>query len=93
MLPRNETLRMFPAVPSHVSRTPVKGSGGKMVGGRFVPEGIDITFPIYAYHRDPKHVQPDPDTFWPERWIVKDQPGVFMDPNAYMVSLHFWIST
>ncbi|TFK24880.1 high nitrogen upregulated cytochrome P450 monooxygenase 2 [Coprinopsis marcescibilis] len=65
----NETLRLHPPVASSVQRAPKIGSGGKMLGSMFLPEGTCVTLPPYVYHRDPRYFSPNPDTFWPERWL------------------------
>jgi len=65
----NEVLRLYPAVPSGSERIPVKGSGGKVVGEHFIPEGTSVIFPAYVMHRDPRYFSPFPDRFWPERWL------------------------
>jgi cytochrome P450 len=35
----------------------------------FVPEGTAVYMPPYAIHRDARYFNPDPDRFWPERWL------------------------
>ncbi|KAJ7822180.1 high nitrogen upregulated cytochrome P450 monooxygenase 2 [Mycena olivaceomarginata] len=65
----NEALRLQPPVPTGLQRAPVVGGGGKFVGSIFVPEGTAVYMPPYAIHRDARYFNPDPDRFWPERWL------------------------
>ncbi|KAL0573890.1 hypothetical protein V5O48_008062 [Marasmius crinis-equi] len=68
----NEALRLQPPVPTGLQRAPEAGSGGKMVGSIFVSEGTSVTIPPYALHRDPRYFSPDPDRFWPDRWLKEN---------------------
>ncbi|KAJ7251442.1 high nitrogen upregulated cytochrome P450 monooxygenase 2 [Mycena rebaudengoi] len=65
----DEALRLQPPVPTGLQRIPEAGSGGKMVGTIFVPEGTAVYVPPYALHRDARYFSPDPDRFRPERWL------------------------
>ncbi|KAF9564495.1 cytochrome P450 [Agrocybe pediades] len=69
----NETLRLFPAVPTTIQRAPSKGTRGKMLQAEnvsiFLPEGNGIMVPPYTLHRDPRYFSPSPDSFIPERWL------------------------
>ncbi|KAL5514555.1 hypothetical protein ACEPAG_1871 [Sanghuangporus baumii] len=65
----NEALRLQPPAPTILQRSPLEGSGGKLVAGRFVPEGTAVYVPPYVLHRDPRYFSPFPDSFVPERWI------------------------
>ncbi|KAJ7508590.1 high nitrogen upregulated cytochrome P450 monooxygenase 2 [Mycena galericulata] len=65
----NEALRLQPPVPTGLQRAPTAGSGGKMAGSIFIPEGTAVYMPPYAIHRDARYFAPDPDRFWPERWL------------------------
>ncbi|KAI0344596.1 high nitrogen upregulated cytochrome P450 monooxygenase 1 [Trametopsis cervina] len=68
----NEALRLYPPVLTGLQRRVEEGSGGKMVGPYFIPEGTQVSPWGYAVHRDPQHYSPIPDAFWPERWLVQD---------------------
>ncbi|KAJ3537482.1 hypothetical protein NMY22_g5572 [Coprinellus aureogranulatus] len=68
----NEAMRIQPPVPTSVQRAPKIGSGGKMVGSMFLPEGTNVQVPPYVLHRDPRYFSPNPDAFWPERWLCQD---------------------
>ncbi|KIY70092.1 cytochrome P450 [Cylindrobasidium torrendii FP15055 ss-10] len=65
----NETLRLYPGVPSSIQRAPYEGSGGSMAGHLFVPEGTAVTIPAYTIHRQDAHFGPNTEKFHPERWI------------------------
>ncbi|EAU87606.2 high nitrogen upregulated cytochrome P450 monooxygenase 2 [Coprinopsis cinerea okayama7 len=80
----NEAMRVFPPVASSVQRAPKIGSGGKMVGSMFIPEGTSVTVPPYVYHRDPRYFSPNPDTFWPERWLVEGDGKIVHERGAFI---------
>ncbi|KAJ6451361.1 cytochrome P450 [Mycena vitilis] len=65
----NETLRVFPPVQTRVSRGIPKGHGGMHVAGVYLPESTSIDFPPRVIHRDPEYFSPDPERYWPERWL------------------------
>ncbi|KAF9020120.1 cytochrome P450 [Hymenopellis radicata] len=65
----NETLRLFPPIPTNGPRIVPKGSGGRTLAGYFVPEGTYVYVPPYAIHRHAGHFSPSPDRFMPERWL------------------------
>ncbi|OCH86875.1 high nitrogen upregulated cytochrome P450 monooxygenase 2 [Obba rivulosa] len=66
----HESMRLFPALPTGSQRAPVKGSGGKLVGQYFIPEGTSTFIHSYSVHRDPRNFFPNSETFWPERWLI-----------------------
>ncbi|TCD70749.1 hypothetical protein EIP91_001778 [Steccherinum ochraceum] len=66
----NETLRLYPADLSGSQRMPTPGSGGKLIGPYFVPEGTAVRVHTFSLHRDPRNFSPHTDDFWPERWII-----------------------
>ncbi|KAH7884698.1 cytochrome P450 [Phlebopus sp. FC_14] len=78
----NETLRLFPPVLSGSQRGAPKGSGGKMVGPYFVPEGTSAFVHFYSLHRDPRNFSPTPDVFWPERWLSPEERQAFGHPYS-----------
>ncbi|KAF5362880.1 hypothetical protein D9758_007046 [Tetrapyrgos nigripes] len=81
----NETLRLQPILPTGLQRAPEKGSGGKMVGSHFVKEGTAVTVPLYVILRDPRYFNPDPEKFWPERWLQYcKNPEVTLDMGAFI---------
>ncbi|KDR79011.1 hypothetical protein GALMADRAFT_224262 [Galerina marginata CBS 339.88] len=85
----NEALRLFPPVLSGSQRTPDKGSGGKMIGSYFLPEGNSAFIPTYSLQRDPRCFFPLPDAFLPERWLSEEkrielEPKIFSNPSEYI---------
>ncbi|KAG7090507.1 hypothetical protein E1B28_009620 [Marasmius oreades] len=64
----NEALRLLPPVPSNGGRLVPYGSGGKMICGRYIPEGTQVYVPHYSVHRNPENFS-RPDEFLPERWL------------------------
>ncbi|EJD01468.1 cytochrome P450 [Fomitiporia mediterranea MF3/22] len=35
----------------------------------FIPEGTAVDVPLYALFRDPRYFSPEPEEFWPDRWL------------------------
>ncbi|KAG7093197.1 hypothetical protein E1B28_006887 [Marasmius oreades] len=64
----NECLRMFPPLPTGGLREVPKGSGGKLIGSYFIPEGTQVHVPHHAVHRNPENYR-HPDDFLPSRWL------------------------
>ncbi|KAL5478590.1 hypothetical protein ACEPAI_2774 [Sanghuangporus weigelae] len=79
----NEALRLQPAVPTILQRSPLEGSGGKFVAGRFVPESTAVYVPPYVLHRDPRYFSPFPDSFIPEQWI-EDSNKFITNTSAFI---------
>ncbi|KAI0772263.1 cytochrome P450 [Irpex lacteus] len=67
----NETLRMFPPVPSGSARAPLVGGGDRVAGQYFIPEGTITRMHIWSMHRDPRNFT-QPERFWPERWLIAE---------------------
>ena len=65
----DEALRMCPPVPTDLPRVTLKG--GATIDREFVPENICVGTSICALHYNERY-HPDPWTFKPERWIVRD---------------------
>lgn len=56
----------------------------------YIPEGTAILIPFYALFRDPENFSPDPELFWPDRWLhassAKRTPKQFTE-NAEKASV------
>nr|GAT44522.1 predicted protein [Mycena chlorophos] len=63
-----ETLRLFPPVPTGGSREIPTGDP-KLIAGKLIPQHTNVSLPAYVIHRSPKHFFPAPDTFDPDRWL------------------------
>lgn len=50
---------------------------------RFVPEGTGVYLPPYVIHRDERYFYPNPNAFWPERWLSGD-PNTKTNQAAYI---------
>jgi cytochrome P450 len=73
----NEALRLLPPVLSGVQRCTHPGSGGKLVGPYFIPEGTNVSIHTFTLHRNPRAFSPFPDSFWPDRWLPEsDRSGM-----------------
>ncbi|CDO71115.1 hypothetical protein BN946_scf184844.g119 [Trametes cinnabarina] len=67
----NETLRLYPPVPSGTQRrVPHHQSEGVMLGSYFVPAGTVMFLHPYSLQRDPTNFFPFTAEFWPDRWLV-----------------------
>jgi cytochrome P450 len=65
----DEALRLSPPVPSILPREVLKG--GIAIDGQYISEGTIVGVSAYAIHRNHEYF-PEPDTFYPERWIVSE---------------------
>ncbi|KAJ6531615.1 high nitrogen upregulated cytochrome P450 monooxygenase 2 [Mycena vulgaris] len=79
----NETLRLHPPLPTNGTRQ-VPSGGGKVIAGRFIPEGTQIYVPAYSLHRSPLHFSPAPDRFDPDRWLRQHEPGEVLNQAAFI---------
>lgn len=79
----NEALRLLPPALSGLQRRVELGSGGAMVGPYFVPEGTQVSVPMYTLHRNLQEFSPLPDTFWPDRWLTED---TYVLPTGEVIS-------
>ncbi|KAL0563477.1 hypothetical protein V5O48_018590, partial [Marasmius crinis-equi] len=80
----NEALRLQPPVPTGLQRAPELGSAGKMVGSIYISEDTSVTIPPYALHRDPRYFSPDPDRFWPDRWLAETKENARCNQAAFI---------
>jgi hypothetical protein len=73
----NETLRLYPAVPSELPRR--VPDGGAALGGFYFPGGVTVTTQAYSLHRDGVAF-PNAEEFIPTRWDMetKEMKEAFM---------------
>ncbi|KAL2784284.1 cytochrome P450 [Aspergillus keveii] len=64
-----ETMRFRPTSATGLERVTPKG--GKVVAGRFLPEGTLVSVPTFNVHHNSREFE-DADTFNYERWLVED---------------------
>lgn len=86
----NETLRMYPVLPSGSQRAPFPGNGDRVVGPYYIPDGTQARIHFWSLQRDPRYFS-HPDTFWPERWLIAEglEPApagekFVHNPNAFI---------
>ncbi|GJJ07635.1 hypothetical protein Clacol_001839 [Clathrus columnatus] len=79
----NETLRLQPPVPSGLQRAPAEKSGAKRLPSM---QNSAVLIPPYVYHRDPRYFFPNPNIFWPERWLpdLKYEGEFRLDRSAFL---------
>ncbi|KAI6751203.1 hypothetical protein HG530_014117 [Fusarium avenaceum] len=63
----NEGLRCFPAIPMSLPRYVPRD--GRIIDGVSLPEKTVVSCQAMSVHRINNHVFPDPDKFYPERWL------------------------
>ncbi|KAJ2900598.1 cytochrome p450 [Zalerion maritima] len=67
----DETMRLYPPVPTGLPRVVPTGSGGTMVCERWLPEDTVVTIQPYAMYHSPA-LWTDPEKFVPERFTRED---------------------
>jgi len=85
----HESLRLTPPILSGVQRAAEKGTGGRVVGSIFIPEGTSAFIHTYSLQRDPRYFSPLPDSFLPERWLSEEhrralEPKIFNSHQTYV---------
>lgn len=73
----DETLRLYPPVPTHSQRVPP--NGGAIICGKFVPDNVSVGMSMMGACHDPKNFHRATE-FCPERWL-KDAPPEFAMDN------------
>ncbi|KAF5966845.1 putative benzoate 4-monooxygenase cytochrome P450 [Fusarium bulbicola] len=63
----NEGLRCFPAIPMSLPR--YVPHGGRVIDGFSLPQKTVVSCQAFSVHRINGHVFPEPDKFYPERWL------------------------
>lgn len=62
-----EGLRCYPAIPMSMPR--VVPQGGRIIDGFSLPEKTMVSCQPHSVHRMNTHVFPEPETFYPDRWM------------------------
>lgn len=68
-----ESLRCFPPIPMSLPR--YVPSGGRQISGHFIPASTIVSVQPYSVHRLNEKIFPDPDRFFPDRWLQEDGAG------------------
>ncbi|KAK7006886.1 cytochrome P450, partial [Favolaschia claudopus] len=74
-----ETLRLHPPLPSNGTRQISHSQPARIIAGKLIPSGTTVSTPAYSLHRNPEYF-PDPDQFWPERWLQGNGPSLAFLP-------------
>ncbi|KAF5240860.1 hypothetical protein FANTH_9381 [Fusarium anthophilum] len=75
----DETMRMSSPVPADLARE--VQSGGIVIDGQYISEGMRISTATYCMHHNPD-IYPEPFDFRPERWIVDKKDGCGVSPES-----------
>ncbi|EKM52044.1 uncharacterized protein PHACADRAFT_102490 [Phanerochaete carnosa HHB-10118-sp] len=67
----NETMRMYPVIPSGSQRAPIPGKGDRIIGPYFIPNGTQTRMHFWSLQRHARYFT-HPDTFWPERFLIAE---------------------
>ncbi|KAF7308180.1 hypothetical protein HMN09_00665800 [Mycena chlorophos] len=78
-----ESLRLFPPVPTGGPRKIPKGDA-KIIAGKLIPPETQIYVPAYVIHRSPANFAPAPDTFDPDRWLRTSSDAETLNHAAFM---------
>lgn len=62
-----EALRYSPPIPMSLPR--YVPAGGRSIDGYFIPEHTIVSCQPYTVHRSCEEVFPEPDRFYPDRWL------------------------
>ncbi|THH32413.1 hypothetical protein EUX98_g1775 [Antrodiella citrinella] len=73
----NEALRLYPVILSGSQRA-TQGEG-KVVDSHYIPPHTSVRSHTWSIHRDPRNFYPSPDDFWPERWLIAENPSSYKD--------------
>ncbi|TBU46359.1 high nitrogen upregulated cytochrome P450 monooxygenase 2 [Dichomitus squalens] len=73
----NETMRVYPPLPSGSQRATTRETGGRMVGSYYIPPETTVNIPFYVLHHDPRNFSPKTDSFWPDRWLIASSEQKF----------------
>jgi cytochrome P450 len=65
-----------------------KGSGGRVIGGYYLPEGTKAIVHPFAIHRDSRNFSPAPERFMPERWL-QDSASTGVHNQAAFIPFSF----
>ncbi|KAH8926821.1 cytochrome P450, partial [Atractiella rhizophila] len=71
----NETLRLAPPLKSGQPRE--IPAGGRVICGKYLPEGTTVSVPAWTMHRNPKFFSPGATEFRPERWLHPEKEEIF----------------
>jgi cytochrome P450 len=81
----NEALRVYPAIPISEPRVHLDRTKVVSIYGYNIPAGTICSMQPYTENRIPE-VFPDPDNFYPERWMIHRQSEQYKAMNRMMWS-------
>lgn len=81
----NEALRVYPVIPMSEPRVLLDPSKEVRIFGYRIPSGTICSMQPYTENRTPS-VFPDPDNFYPERWMIPKESEQYKAMNRMMWS-------
>ncbi|TCD61208.1 hypothetical protein EIP91_008776 [Steccherinum ochraceum] len=85
----NETLRLYSAQMSGSQRA--TDEHGIMAGSHYIPPYTSVRVHTYSVHRDPRNFSPSPSTFWPERWLIAENPSDYKGSEPFIHNMNAYI--
>ncbi|TCD68033.1 hypothetical protein EIP91_011644 [Steccherinum ochraceum] len=71
----NEVLRLYPTMPSNGQRA--SQDQGIHANSIYIPPHTSVRIHIWTMWRDPRNFYPLTESFWPERWLIAQDPSLF----------------
>ncbi|THH32435.1 hypothetical protein EUX98_g1784 [Antrodiella citrinella] len=103
----NETLRLYPVVPSGSQRFTSEGvtisswyifdsshSIESLTGywlPSYVPRNTSVRSHTWSIHRDPRNFSPFTNEFWPERWLIAEKSSSYQSEKPFIHNLNAYI--
>ncbi|TCD68353.1 hypothetical protein EIP91_010991 [Steccherinum ochraceum] len=78
----NESLRLYPLIPTGSQRA-TKGDG-LALNSCYIPPNTSVRLHTWTIHRDPRNFSPNPDGFWPDRWLIAEDPSSYKGPEPFV---------
>ncbi|THH31228.1 hypothetical protein EUX98_g2944 [Antrodiella citrinella] len=85
----NETLRLYAIQPSGSQRA--TRAEGVQIGSHYVPPNTSVRINTWSMQRDPRNFSPSPESFWPERWLIAEDPSTYKGSTPFVHNVSAFI--